>query len=341
MRFVVAKDGSGDYTSLQAAVDALPEGNDQLSEILVRRGIYEERVVVHRSLVRIIGEDREETVITGRACAKDRYPDGREKTTFLSATLMVTGRNVEVEHLTVRNDAGDGRVVGQAVAVYAAGDRGIWRDCHFAAHQDTLYCGPLRIPDVVADIGSRTGSAEQHPLVQDGPLTESRQYFENCLIEGDVDFIFGNYTCWFERCTLFMKERGGWYTAANTHPEQSYGFVFHNCRLTGACGIGKAFLGRPWRAGARTVFLACEMDEHVAPEGFADWDAGRKLTERCGEWGTTGARADQRTRHPAQKRLTDAEAAGLTMFYVLGGKDHWQPERKFREDEQIKGASKP
>ena len=328
MRLVVAGDGSGDYTGLQAAVDAVPEGNRQRTDILIRKGVYDEKVVVHRDHIRIIGEDRDSTVLTGHACAKDLHPDGSEKTTFLSATLMVTGRDVEVENLTVRNDAGDGRVVGQAVAVYAAGDRGVWRGCRLTAHQDTLYCGPLRIPDVVRDIGERTGCAERYPLVQDGPLTESRQYFEDCLIEGDVDFIFGNYTCWFERCTLFMRERGGWYTAANTHPDQPCGFVFHDCRLTGCCAEGEAFLGRPWRAGARTVFLACAMDEHVAPEGFTDWDDDRRLTDRCGEWGTVGARADQNTRHPAQKRLTREEAAAYTVERVLGGKDGWRPDRR-------------
>ena len=122
----VAKDGSGDYACIQAAIDALPETG---GEILVRSGVYREKVVVHRDGVRLTGEDRERTVITWNGCAKDRYADGTEKGTFLSSTLMTTGRDIAVENLTVRNDAGDGRIVGQAVAVYAAGDRGIWRNC--------------------------------------------------------------------------------------------------------------------------------------------------------------------------------------------------------------------
>ena len=317
----VAKDGSGDFGSVQAAVDALPETG---GTILVRAGEYREKVVIHRSHVRLMGEDAEKTVLAWNACAKDRYEDGTEKTTFLSATLMTTGDDVEVENLTVVNDAGDGRVVGQAVAVYAAGDRGTWRGCRFTAHQDTLYCGPLREPDVTKDVGSRRGCAEAYPRVQDGPLTSSRQYFEHCFIRGDVAFIFGCYRAWFENCTLFMNERGGFYTAANTHAEQPFGFVFRRCRLTGACKPGQGFLGRPWRSHARTVFLACDMDEHVAPEGFCDWDEERVVTDLCGEWRTEGARADQRGRHPAQKRITDEEAAGITPERVLSG---WNPER--------------
>ena len=318
--FRVAGDGSGDFTSLQAAVDAVPENLQEKVTIFVQPGRYDERVVVHRDHLRIVGADPETTVITGKGYAKEKHPDGSEKTTFLSATLMVTGREVEMENLTIRNDAGDGRIVGQAVAVYAAGDLGVWRNCRFIAHQDTLYCGPLRTPDVVEAIQPRTGSAEIHPLVQNGPLTTSRQYFEDCLIRGDVDFIFGCYRCWFEHCTLFMNARGGWYTAANTHRDQPFGFVFHDCLLTGECPEGAAFLGRPWREYARTVFLECEMDAHVAPEGFTDWDADRRLTDRCGEWRTRGARADQSARHPSQKRMTDADAAAYTLEKVFAAK---------------------
>jgi len=322
---IVAKDGSGDYTGLQAAVDHLPESG---GEILLRRGEYREKVVIHKNNVRLAGEDRERTVIAWNGCAKDRYPDGTDKGTFLSATFMTTGRNITVENLTIANDAGDGRAVGQAVAVYAAGDRGVWRNCSLIAHQDTLFCGPVRLPNVKEDIGERAGCAEQVLRVEDGHPTHSRQYFEHCLIRGDVDFIFGSYRCWFEECILFMNERGGWYTAANTNENQPFGFVFNHCVLTGACEPGAGFLGRPWRKYARTLFLDCAMDEHVAPEGFSDWDEERVVTERCGEWKTSGAREDQSTRHPDQKRLTDEEAAGITVAGVLGGGDAWRPDQR-------------
>ncbi len=322
MTLVVSRDGKEGFSSIQEAVDALPESSGTEPRVIfVRKGTYRERVAVHRDRVHLVGEDPEETVITWSSCALEIHPDGTERTTFRSWTLMTTGTDIEVENLTVRNDAGDGRTVGQAVAVYAAGDRGTWRNCRLVAHQDTLYCGPLRTPDVTEDLGGRTGRAEQAPRVQDGPLTRSRQYFENCLIRGDVDFIFGCYRCWFESCTLFMNERGGWYTAANTHMDQPWGFVFHRCLLTGACGEGQAYLGRPWRAGAQTYFLDCEMDGHVAPEGFTDWDETRVITSRCGEGGTRGAGAGQASRHPSQKRLTAAEISGITPGLVLDGWD--------------------
>ena len=181
----VAKDGSGQFTSLQAAVDSLPAfSGGPVREILVRAGTYCERVIVNKDAVLIRGEDPERTVVTWSSYALEIHPDGTERTTFRSWTMMVNADDVTVENLCVRNDAGDGTVVGQAVAVYAAGDRGVWRNCRLVAHQDTLYCGPLRTPDVVEDLGERQGRAEQAPRVQDGHPSHSRQYFERCFIQG-------------------------------------------------------------------------------------------------------------------------------------------------------------
>ncbi len=320
--YIIAKDGSGDFTSIQAAIDAVPMSNRHPIILLVRMDEYHEKVIVNKDNIRIIGEARDRTVITNSGCAKDLDAEGKEKGTFLSYTFLVTGDNVEVENITIRNDAGDGRDVGQAVAVYAAGDRGVWRNVRMIACQDTLFCGPT-MPKVARDALPRL-IPEGVTSVGDCPLTLNRQYFEDCYIQGDVDFIFGPYACWFERCTLFMNKRGGFYTAANTPEQAPYGLVFHKCHLTGECEPGQAYLGRPWRPFAHTMFLDCEMDACVAPEGFQDWGA-TPITRRCGEYRTTGARADQSTRHPGQARLADEEAAMLTIRNVIGGCDGWNP----------------
>ena len=325
--YIIAKDGSGDFTSIQQAIDAVPGGGRAPTILLVRMDEYRERVIVNKDNLRIIGEARDRTVITHSACARDRDAEGKEKGTFLSFTVLVTGRSVEIENLTIRNDAGDGDQAGQAMAVYAAGDRGVWRNCRFIAHQDTLFCGPV-MPKVEREIAPRRSTAECVDSVGDCPMTHSRQYFEDCFIQGDVDFIFGPYRCWFERCTLFMNARGGYYTAANTPEGQPFGLVFHDCALTGACEEGAAYLGRPWREHARTVFLRCRMDEHVSPRGFADWDQERRVTGRLAEWATAGARADQAARHPRQKRMEDWEARCVTRAEVLAGGDGWRPEKR-------------
>ena len=317
MKCIVSPDHSGDFLTLQAAIDG---GAD---EIFVKKGVYRERVVIHRGGLRILGEDG--AALTWSNHATQKRPDGTDRGTFLSATLLVLGDDVTIENLTVRNDAGDGRVVGQAPAVYAAGDRGVWRHCRLLACQDTLFCAPVTA-DVLADVAPYAcATVEVAPAVNNAPVTRGRQYFEDCFIQGDVDFIFGSYRCWFEGCTLFMNARGGWYTAANTAEGQDWGFVFHNCRLTGECAPGAAYLGRPWREHARTLFIGCDMDACVNPRGFADWDAWdgiRPVTRRCGEWGTTGVRADLSARHPGQAILTDAEAAAVTPGIVL---NHWIP----------------
>ncbi|MBR1606403.1 MAG: hypothetical protein IJ664_01725 [Clostridia bacterium] len=323
---IVAKDGTGDFTTIQAAVDAVSTVERAPQIILILSGEYRERVVVDRDNVRIIGENAADTVVTWSACAHDLDAEGKEKGTFLSFTFLVTGRNVTVENLTVRNDAGDGRIAGQAVAVYAAGDRGIWRNCRLIAHQDTLFCGPV-MQKIGAEIAPHSlADAECVESVGDCPLTHSRQYFENCLIQGDVDFIFGPYRCWFEGCELRMNARGGWYTAANTPEAQPYGMVFRRCHLTGECEPGKAYLGRPWRKYARTLFLTCEMDACVASCGFIDWDENRVITARCGEWRSVGAGACD-ARHPAQRLLSDEEARCVTVREVIGGYDGWQPDQ--------------
>ena len=136
---VVAKDGSGDYTSIQAAIDAAQAGE----EIRVKPGEYHGRVVIDKPGLHLAGESRDDVVIADSRCAKDKDANGMEKGTFLSFTLITLAPDVTVENLTVRNDAGDGRIAGQAVAVYAAGDRGVWRNCRMIACQDTLFCGPV------------------------------------------------------------------------------------------------------------------------------------------------------------------------------------------------------
>ncbi len=269
---IVARDGSGDFTSLQAAIDAIPEPGRAPAIILLRMDEYRERAVVHRNNVRIIGEARDRTVLAGSGGAKDP---------FSSAALTITGNNVEIENLTVRSDAGDGAdpAAGLAAAVCAAGDRGVFRNCRLIGPKNALRCGPLR---------------EAEPGAEAGPLTRSRQYFERCRVEGDVDCIRGS-CCWFEACTLHTGARGGRHTAANPHRRQPFGLVFHRCRLTGEGAPGAADPDRPGQAFVRTAFLECEMDGHGAPEGCAD---------------------------------RDGEARTITLPEVLSGYDGWRPDRR-------------
>ncbi len=322
----VSKDGSGDFASIQAAVDAIPGNGSENIRLLVSAGEYRERVIISRDNVHITGDSPETTSLVFSNHATQSLPDGSERGTFLTATLLVAGNNATIENMTIRNDAGDGRAVGQALAVYAAGDREVFRNCRLAAHQDTLFCGPT-MPNVAKDAlpyivpQGVLGLADALPF-------QCRQYYENCFIQGDVDFIFGPYRCWFENCALMCNARGGWYTAANTPEGAPFGFVFHHCHLRGECAPGAAYLGRPWREHAAALFLDCEMDACVSPQGFSDWkEPFRPVTARCGEHGTRGARADISERHKNQKILSPEEAAKVTLENVMasGDGDPWMP----------------
>ena len=318
----VDKNGSGDYTTIQQAVDAASAG----ALILVREGVYDEKLVVHKPDLRIVGESRKNTVLTHSDYAKMLFEDGTEQGTFCTYTLLVCADGVTIENMTVRNDAGPGKIVGQAVAVYAAADRCSFRSCDMIANQDTLFCGPASEKTARVSLPYDIG-----PLDSPGDCGElgRRVYFEDCFIRGDIDFIFGSYRCWFERCTLFCNDRGakvnGYYTAANTPWEQPYGFIFHECELTGDAAEGTVLLGRPWRGGAHTLFIKCKMGACVHPAGWQDWDAERPVTRRYGEYKNVGPGADLTARHPNSSILTDEEAATVTLEAVLGGKDGWNP----------------
>ncbi len=320
----VALDGSGDFSTIQAAVDAAPEQGSETVIIQIGIGRYHEKLHITKDNLILMGEDAERVVLYNSDYAKQTYPDGAEKGTFLSYTVIITGNNVELRSMTIRNDAGPGTVVGQAVAVYAAGDRVIFRNVKMLANQDTLFCGPTM--KKVCDNALPYILPNQSESVGDAGYTKCRQYFEDCLIQGDIDFIFGPYTCWFERCQLICNNRdeavNGYCTAANTPEDQPYGFVFNRCHLKGdGCKDSTVYLGRPWRAYARTVFLNCEMDACVKPVGWEDWD--KPVTFRYGEFNTTGSRADTKDRHPNATLLSPEEAQGYTVKSVLGGHDSW------------------
>ncbi|NGO39284.1 pectin esterase [Limisphaera ngatamarikiensis] len=291
---VVAADGSGDFTSIEAAVYAAPyRPPGQVWIIRVKPGTYRERVYVQRErgYIRLVGDDPATTILTHEIHANMTGPDGRRLGTFRTATLQVDGDGFEMENFTVANTAGP---VGQALALRVDGDRVRFRHCRFLGWQDTIL------------------------------LNRGRHYFEGCYVEGHVDFIFGGATAWFENCHIHCL-RDGYITAASTPPDQPYGFVFRRCRITGEPGV-KTYLGRPWRPYAMTVFLESYMSEVVRPEGWHNWDdPGREKTVRYAEFGNHGPGAEKAARVSWARQLTAEEAAALTPAAVLRGADGWDP----------------
>ncbi len=290
---VVAKDGSGDFTTIQAAMARIGTGSpDRPATIYVRRGVYRELVYAQREkrYVRLIGENPANTVLVSGLHAGMRGLDGEAIGTFRTPTFHLDADDFTVENLTIQNDAGP---VGQALAIAVHGDRVAFRNCRFLGHQDTVF------------------------------LNRGRHYFAGCTIEGTTDFVFGGATAWFESCDL-RSLASSYLTAASTPPESAFGFVFDRCRVQVAAGE-RSYLGRPWRDHAATLFMRSELGAGIHPEGWSNWDKPRsESTSRFLEFRNWGAGADRSARVRWSRELTSAEAERITVATVLGG---WDPTR--------------
>ncbi len=265
-----------DYPSLAAAFNALPEGDEPIT-ILIKEGIYHECLELARPNVTLLGEGPDKTEICYNRYALQLMPDGKKRGPFRTQTLFINADHITVKDLTVRNSAGSGRKFGQALALYADGDELTFENVHLIGSQDTLFTGPL--PPTAYELGGFTGPKEFCPR-RDG-----RHLYKDCYIEGDVDFIFGSATCWFENCELFSRKNDhfkapapgeenpiyGYVTAASTPEGKEFGYVFKSCRFTSDCPKASIYLGRPWRNFAKTVLIDCELGEHINPLGWHDW----------------------------------------------------------------------
>ncbi|MGL6174169.1 MAG: pectinesterase family protein [Cellulosilyticaceae bacterium] len=281
----VAKDGTGDFTSIQEAIDSIQSENQAWIMIEIAAGIYEEKVCIEKPWIRLIGQEASTTIITYGDYAYKKLNENQTYGTFNSYTFFVGANHFYAENITIENQAGKGEEVGQAISAYIDADEVHFRKCRFLGNQDTLFTGPL--PEAPIEIGSFRGPRENSPRIN------GVQYYEACYIEGDVDFIFGSATAYFFECEIFSKNRGqeinGYITAPSTPEGQSYGYIFEACRLTSNCAEETVYLGRPWREYGKVAFIECEMGAHIKKEGWHDWNKvnARSLT-RFEEYGNFG-----------------------------------------------------
>jgi pectinesterase len=301
----VAKDGSGNYKTIQEAVNAVRDLSQVQVKIFIKNGIYNEKLIVPswKTNIALIGESEENTIITNGDYTGKDYPgkdlSGKEKyMTFTTYTVLVQGNDFTAEHLTIQNTAGP---VGQAVALHVEGDRVRIRNCRLLGHQDTLYVG----------------------------TEKSRQYYQDCYIEGTTDFIFGEATVVFKACTI-KSLANSYVTAAATTPHQKFGLVLMNCKLMADSAVTKVYLGRPWRPYARTTFIHCELGKHILPQGWDPWKGDamfpdKEKTTTYAEFGSVGAGASKTSRVVWSKQLSESEAKSFTLKNILGGSDDWNP----------------
>ena len=292
----VARDGTGEFRTLSEAIEVCRAFMDYTKVIYVKKGLYKEKVVVPQWLtnIQIVGEDRDETIITYDDHTNIKLPGtDRGMGTFRSYTMRVEGNGITFKNITIENNAAQ---LGQAVALHTEGDRLTFINCRLLGNQDTIY----------------TGTAG------------TRLYFKDCYIDGTTDFIFGPSTAWFENCTIHSK-RNSYVTAASTPKDVKYGYVFNNCRLTADPGVTKVYLGRPWRDYGYTLFMNCELGAHIRPEGWHPWQKERMNTARYLEYNNRGEGASTEGRAAWSRRLTKKEAAEVTLQNVFTIRDTWTP----------------
>ena len=276
------------YQSINEAI----RQNDGPLLIVLEDEIYYEKVVIDKDNITIDGVNKAK--ITYDDYAIKIHSDGREYVTFRTYTLLVKSNNVTLKNLTIENSAGEGHIVGQAVALHLYGDNIVVDNCKLLAKQDTLFCGPLsddlieRYTDLLPD---------DERFYQD----ELHHFFNDCYIEGTVDFIFGGASAIFNNCTIksLPTQKDTYIVAPNHHKNNNHGMVFNKCyfikdTLTKDKSV---YLARPWRDYGFVTFKDCYLDSHIKDEGFSIWeDTNRHLHARFIEIDSIGPGAKKDTR---------------------------------------------
>ena len=288
---VVSRDGTGNFRTLQEAIESARAFMDYTVTIYVKNGVYKEKVIVPSWVenIDIIGEDRDKTIIT-----YDDHANINKMGTFRTYTVKVEGSDITFKNLTIENNAAQ---LGQAVALHTEGDRLKFINCRILGNQDTIYTG----------------------------AKFTRLYFKDCYIDGTTDFIFGPSTALFEDCIIHSK-RNSYVTAASTPKEAKYGYVFKHCKLTAEPGVDKVYLGRPWRPYAYTLFIECELGKHIVSAGWHNW--GKQSNEepaRYMEYKNTGEGANASERVAWSKQLTKKEAEAVTVDAIFRTQSNWNP----------------
>ncbi len=293
-KIIVSQTGKADFSTVQAALDAVPNNNKKPIIIFVKKGIYKEQITVdaRKNFVTLIGEKKDEVTITYNNHAGTILPNGDTLNTWTCATAFVYANNFSAENIHFENNAGF--TAGQAVALRAEGNRLAFKNCRFTGFQDVLFL---------------SGNGVKH-------------YFENCYIEGTTDFIFGAATAVFNKCHIHSKKNSH-VTAASTNSIIPFGFVFLNCMLTADSSLRNVSLGRPWSPTASVTYINCVLGKHIISEGWNNWkNPNNEATARFAEYNSTGEGAVLEKRVKWSKQLTDEEVKKYSINNILG---QWEP----------------
>ena len=307
----VAADGTGDFYSIQRAIDVAP---DRGAVISVAPGTYREVLTINKPHIVLRGPyaDAGKSVVVADKSA------GTSGGTLLSATVNVLADDFRAENISFVNDYNRTHLQlyqgSQALALLVRGDRAIFENVNILGNQDSLYAG----------VGECTGSGAGHSC------PTARQYFDHCVVEGNVDFIFGDSKAVFDHCVIRSNLHSeGFITAqGKSYAAQDSGFVFHDCRLEADTSVGNVYLGRPWRPYSTVVYLNTWMGSHIVPAGWREWHPGETdslASASYAEFQSSGPGADSSKREPHAGQLTPQQAEKFEPENFLRGSDGWNP----------------
>lgn len=282
--FTVAKDGTGEYKFIQDAIDAMRAYPLATITLYIKNGVYNEKIELpaNNTDVHFVGESVDKTIITF-----NDYSGRGKINTFTSYTAKISGNRFVAENITFANSAGP---VGQALALYVDAEKAVFKNCRFLGNQDTIFAAG----------------------------ENARQLFSNCFIEGTTDFIFGPSTAVFQNCIIRCKSNS-YITAANTPQGKKFGFVFMDCKIIADSTVTKLYLGRPWRAWAKTAFIRCEFPKQIAPQGWDNWsNPENEKTAFYAEYKNSGEGASTTRRVAWSKQLKEYEAKIIALKIFSG-----------------------
>jgi len=280
----VAKDGSGQFTALQAAVNSIASGSSTHIRIDIKAGTYTEKLTIaSRTNLCLVGAGATTTILT--------YGDDNASAggTGASASVYISANDLSASNLTFQNSFGSG---SQAVALRTTGQRQQFRNCRFVGYQDTLY--------------THSGS----------------QYFRDCYVQGNTDYVFGGATAVLQNCEVRNVEGGSATSAPNTDAGTAYGIVFLGGKFTAVSSVkaNSVALARPWGAAGFAAFLNADLGAHISSAGFAAMSGNDPQNARFHEYGSTGSGANASSRSSYQ--LSASQAAGYTLATIFGT---WTP----------------
>lgn len=337
----VALDGSGQFRTVQDAIDSAPNGSLRIN---IKPGTYRALIHVTANGIELhgLGHQPQDTVLVYDNSASTPGPDGRNLGTGRSGTITVSGDDFTAENLTIANDwethhtrTQEG---SQAVALHITGDRGVFRHVRLLGFQDTLYADSKFCHNPPATPGALP------PSPGTSPCYAARQYYSDCYIEGHVDFIFGDARAVFNHCEIHTLPHAMDTITAQSRlrPSELSGYIFRDCTITadlgnpnspgypdtvvpGHSGPPDILLGRPWRDYSTVIWINTRINAPLDLAAWQEWN-GRLKTATYAEYNSTGQSGDLTKRIAPSKQLTPTDLPQYSTKSWLGPPDNWNPE---------------